>query len=80
MCAEESALQCVEKVLKALFRERLMNVFLRKIAFCYGKLPARPAKPVDTMRVLQMANDCGYMKDYFDSLVRGGIHAFLLHL
>ncbi len=45
-----------------------MNVFLRKIAFCYGKFPARPAKPVDTMRVLQTANDCGYMKDYFDSL------------
>ncbi len=45
-----------------------MNVFLRKIAFCYGKLPARPAKPVDTMRVLQTANDCGYMKDHFDSL------------
>jgi len=33
-----------------------MNVFLRKITFCYGKLPAQPAKPVDTMRVLQTAN------------------------
>ena len=66
-----------------------MNVFLRKIAFCYGgrverdeqvrllaialrslhlalcqmqadhgKLPARPAKPVDTIAVLQTASYC----------------------
>ncbi len=34
----------------------LMNVFLRKISFCYGKRPARPAKPVDTITVLQTAN------------------------
>ena len=33
-----------------------MNVFLRKTTFCYEKRPARPAKPVDTMRVLQTAN------------------------
>ncbi len=45
-----------------------MNVFLRKIAFCYGKLPAQPAKPVDTMSVLQTASYCGYMQDFFDSL------------
>ena len=27
-----------------------------KFVFCYGKLPAQPAKPVDTMTVLRTAN------------------------
>jgi len=45
-----------------------MNVFLREISFHYGKLPAQPAKPVDTMRVLQTASYCDYMQNFFDSL------------
>ena len=45
-----------------------MNVFLREIEFHYGKLPAQPAKPVDTMRVLQTANYFSHLQDFFDSL------------
>jgi len=47
--------QGVEKVAMPLFRRNLMNVFLQKTAFFYGKRPAPPAKPADTNEVLQTA-------------------------
>jgi len=69
--------QRVEKVALPLFREKLMNVFLRKISFCYGKLPARPAKPVDTIAVLQTASYSAFLETFVDGLNR---RVFLLFL
>jgi len=58
-------------VLKELFREKLMNVFLRKIAFCCGKLLAQPAKPVDTITALQTANWASYLHNLGNGLSPG---------
>ena len=49
------------------FVEFTGNFFLRKIVFCYGKIPVPPAKPSDTITVLQTAFGLSDLDRFVDS-------------